>query len=244
MCNAGIPLAMALALFAHPAAGMQVVPPAEPECPRGKPLLPPAYPPDLAAKGVGGTVLLALAIDKCGRVERAQVKESSGKKALDTAALASVDGVTLTATQRAKVVDGTVELPLSFSMDPVSYEFQKVDWPRSHRKPRYELEPPSGEFTSANAADQSFPFNPAMAWPSPYPAISSRFVQTGGPGQREFWLFIFKERKANVAAHYRPVVVDGEPVVKVSILCGEDAASCEQATITLLKGLPFAKARD
>jgi hypothetical protein len=30
-----------------------------------------------------------------------------------------------------------------------------------------------------------------MTWPGPYPAISRRFVQTGDPGQREFWLFIF-----------------------------------------------------
>jgi TonB family protein len=48
------------------------------------------YPPDLAAAGVTGSVVLALVIDEAGAVTRGEVVESSGAPALDAAALHAV----------------------------------------------------------------------------------------------------------------------------------------------------------
>jgi TonB family protein len=48
------------------------------------------YPPDLAAQGVSGSVVLALVIDERGAVTQATVVESSGQRAFDVAALHAV----------------------------------------------------------------------------------------------------------------------------------------------------------
>ena len=73
--------------------------------------------------------------------------------------------------------------------------------------------------------------------------MRSRFVQVGEPDAREFWLFVFKDGVANVAVHYRPVMVDGEPVVKLALRCGDTPEACIKTEEFLLQGLPFAKAK-
>jgi TonB family protein len=78
--------------------------------------MPPRYPAELYKKGVGGTVVLELTIDSCGRVESAQVKQPN-RKAFNDAALDSVKGVTLIPELRAKAVEGRVELPITFSIN-------------------------------------------------------------------------------------------------------------------------------
>jgi len=52
-----------------------------------------------------------------------------------------------------------------------------------------------------------------------------------------------KSGSVNVAAHYRPVMVEGEPVVKLAMRCDDTAEACAKAQEFLLQGLPFAKAR-
>ena len=50
----------------------------------------PSYPADMIEQGQGGTVLLDVAVDACGRVMRTQVKTSSGSPRLDHAAQEAV----------------------------------------------------------------------------------------------------------------------------------------------------------
>ncbi|WP_342315412.1 TonB family protein [Lysobacter sp. FW306-1B-D06B] len=211
-------------------------------CVPAPPIRAPAYPPDLAIKGINGTVVLTLIIDDCGRVLDAKVK-TPDRPTFNKAALASVKGASVVPSLTTKPQAGETDYTVSFNMNPQRYEYREIDWPKSHARPRYELQPSDAEFADAAAVDAAFPFDPANSWKPPYPGVRSRFIQTGTPEAREFWLVIFKDREPNLAAHYRPVMKDGEPVVQLSVLCSDTAANCNQATTKLLEGLPNAKAR-
>lgn len=187
-------------------------------------------------------MVLTLTVDDCGRVMDAKVK-TPDRPAFNEAALDSVKGASVAPGLRAKANAGELDYTVSFNMDPKEYEYRDIDWPKSHARPRYELQPPDARFADAAAVAAAFPFDPENAWKPPYPGLASRFIQTGTPDAREFWLVVFKDRKPNLAAHYQPVMVDGEPVVKLSVLCGDTAANCNKATAKLLEGLPHAKAR-
>jgi hypothetical protein len=184
-------------------------------------------------------VVLDLTVDACGRVLDAVVTRGD-QPAFNAAALASVRGVTLSEAQRAATHDGHVSLPIRFGFEG-GLSYQKVDWPRTHRRPRYLPDDQPMDYASAEAADAGIQAPPGLVWPSPYP-IRSRFVQLGPPEQREFWLFVSKGNVVNLAARYRPVLEAGEDVVRLAILCEDDPAACRKAEAFLLKGLPFAKA--
>lgn len=213
---------------------------AAPPCTPGKPLGGPVYPVEMAKRGIGGEVALDLTLDACGLVLDAVVKHG-GQKVLNDAALASVKGVTLTASQRAGARDGHLSLPVVFNMK-ADLSYQKIDWPKTHRRPRYVMDDQAMAYATAAEADAAIKAPPDLVWPSPY-AVRSRFVQVGTPEAREFWLFVFKNGVANVAAHYRPVMVEGEPVVKLALRCADTPEACNSTQEFLLKGLPFAKAR-
>lgn len=231
-----------LALSLAPLAGFAADTDHDTLCVPAPPIRAPTYPPDLMMKGISGTVVLTLTIDDCGRVLDAKVK-TPDRPAFNKAALASVQGASVVPRLTTKAHAGTTDYTVSFNLDPKEYEYQDIDWPKSHVRPRYELQPPDATFADAAAVDAAFPFDPANAWKPPYPGVRSRFIQTGTPGAREFWFVIFKGREPNLAARYQPVMIGGEPVVKLSVLCGDAAANCSQATTRLLEGLPYAKAR-
>src|SRR3546814_11351302 len=62
-------------------------------------------------------------------------------------------------------------------------------------------------------------------------------------GQREFWYFLSVDRLAKLAVRYRPVLEDGEAIVRVAMLCEDTEAACERLQAAFMQGLPFAKAR-
>jgi TonB family protein len=212
------------------------------DCTPGRRLGPPAYPPELAKRKISGSVVLDLTIDACGRVLAAAVKHADTHEAFNEAALESVDGVTLMPAQRAGVVNGRVALPIDFHMNTKTLTYQKIDWPATHKHPRYVIDHLPMVYATADEASKAIKAQPDYFWPSPYP-VQSRFVQVGEPGRREFWLFVFKDGTANLAAHYRPVLEEGEPVVQLSVRCNDTAEACDKAQESLLKGLPFAKAK-
>jgi protein TonB len=74
------------------------------------------YPPLLRDAGIGGTVQVWFFIDEQGRVQRTQVNESSGHKALDDAAIAVAGIIEFTpALNRDKRVPVWISLPITFT---------------------------------------------------------------------------------------------------------------------------------
>jgi protein TonB len=74
------------------------------------------YPPLLRDAGIGGTVQVWFFIDEEGRVQRTQVNESSGHKALDDAAIAVAEIIEFTpALNRDKRVPVWISLPITFT---------------------------------------------------------------------------------------------------------------------------------
>jgi len=73
------------------------------------------YPPLLRDAGIGGAVLVWFFIDETGKVQKCQIKESSGHKSLDEAALKVADIMQFTpALNRDKRVPVWVALPIDF----------------------------------------------------------------------------------------------------------------------------------
>lgn len=74
------------------------------------------YPPLLRDAGIGGTVLVWFFIDEEGRLQRTQVHESSGHRALDEAALKVADVIRFSpALNRDKQVPVWISLPITFT---------------------------------------------------------------------------------------------------------------------------------
>jgi protein TonB len=74
------------------------------------------YPPLLRDAGIGGTVQVWFFIDEEGRVQRTQVNESSGHKALDDAAIQVANIIQFTpALNRDKRVPVWISLPITFT---------------------------------------------------------------------------------------------------------------------------------
>lgn len=207
-------------------------------------LRPPNYPPELAMRHKGGTVVLDLAIDGCGRVVSAATKSSSGLKALDQAALAAAREWVLPAVDRAKAVDGHVERALTFNMSPDrAVAYAELDWPQSHKRPRYVWDASFNEYATAAAASSAIRVPVERTMAPPYKGIQSQFFRYGESGPGEYWLFLYRKGQANLAARYRLVTEDGAPVVRLAIVCDDAPEACETARKFLLKGLPFAKAQ-
>jgi protein TonB len=74
------------------------------------------YPPLLRDAGIGGTVQVWFFIDESGRVQRTQVNQSSGHKALDDAAIKVAEIIEFTpALNRDKRVPVWISLPITFT---------------------------------------------------------------------------------------------------------------------------------
>ena len=74
------------------------------------------YPPLLRDAGIGGTVLVWFFIDEEGRVQRTEVNQSSGHKALDDAAINVANIIEFTpALNRDKRVPVWISLPITFT---------------------------------------------------------------------------------------------------------------------------------
>lgn len=205
---------------------------------------PPIYPVAMMRSGKGGTVLVDVATDACGRVVDAQVKRSSGVAMLDEAAITAARLWVLTPEQRAKQVDGRVEREVSFAMDKTvrSVSYAPLDWPRTHRRPRYELEPLEA-FATARDASDAMKVDVADTIKPPYPLQSTFFRNRAASPQHEYWMFIYKAGAPTVAARYRLAGGEDDPLVKLALVCDGTPDACDQARAFLLRGLPFAKAQ-
>lgn len=195
--------------------------------------------------GLTGKVMVSLAVDGCGRVLDARVAKRSGSKVLDAAALEAAKGWVLgptTPEAQAKMIDGRIELPIDFELGTgYSPTPQHMGWPSTHTRPRYVLEP-GGEFPSVDAAREVAKAPRERTYAPPYEGLSGSFVATGTRIQPEFWLLPFIDGRIDMAVRYRPVMENGEPVVRLLVVCAKPPEMCATDESFLLKGLPFAKA--
>ncbi len=205
-------------------------------------LHPPKYPMSMAKAGRGGHGTVSVAFDACGRVTDARMARKTGWRELDEASLDVARTWTLGKPQPDwKLVDGRYEAPVDF-FSPSQLKTsspKQLGWPSTHRRPRYEMESASEKVpTFAEARSLVFA---AFAQGRIGPPVYQRglFVATGSAAAPEFWY-----QNGSLAARYRPIVENGEPVVRVALVCAPTQADCTQHQPDLLKGLPFARARN
>ena len=203
----------------------------------------PSYPPDMLERGQGGDVLLDAIVDGCGRVVQAEVKAGSGFHSLDQAAQVAVRQWVIGAEERSRAIEGRLEIPVAFSMEPAKkLRYGDPDWPSSHKRPRYVLEELPG-FKSPAEILKAYDFSPQKMIAAPYPGVRNVFFRQSGDNPVEYWLFIYRKPDPTVAVRYRLVMENGEPVVRMAFLCDNTARSCARDRKFLKKGLPFARAR-
>lgn len=214
---------------------------APPDCPESRPIRPPVFPAQMVREKRSGSVVLDLEVDDCGRVTNASLRKRS-RREFNEVAIASVMGASLSAEQLARVEDGHFELAIEFEK-PRDVKPAPLDWPVTHAHPRYvaDLEPIG--YATAQQAKDAIRDPEGRMWVPPFPVRGSRFVQMGEPGQREFWYFLSVDGQAKLAVRYRPVVEDGEAIVRIAMLCEDTAEACERLQAAFMQGLPFAKAK-
>jgi TonB family protein len=220
------------------------------ECPASQ-MAPPVYPFRAARSGREGKAIVSVALDRCGRVLDARIERSTGTAELDQAALDAarrwVFGAGDPETPRT-LVNGRYEAPVEFVAPRGSASLPtpfQLGWPKSHKRPRYALEtdPPAYESASEAWSAAAKTVRGGRWGPPPYTGMSGSFGAAGTPEAPEFWLFPLPNGTPAVAVRYRPVIEDGEPVVRVLVVCDKAASTCAEDTAFIMKGMPFAKAR-
>lgn len=231
----------------------------EPSCPPEH-MPAPEHPSLLLRENLQGRVVVAVRLDSCGRVLEASVAESAGHEALDAAAVEAVQGWVFPAAHRALARNGRLKVPIKF--DPLDdVETQAFHWPDSHRQARYvEDEQPIEHRTLKAVADAVQ--TPENLMPSPYVRKSGMtldpdvpelggFYRSAAGEQPVYWLSFLRwdglgETRAGLirprqvaVARYRLVSENGAPVVRVGVLCEDDARRCEYIRKLALEPLPI-----
>ena len=213
-----------------------------PGCPESRPIRPPLFPVQMLREKRGGSVVLDLEVDACGRVIDASIRKRS-RREFNEAAIASVMGASLSAEQLARVENGHFELEIEFQKPRGDIKPAPLDWPATHANPRYVADAEPIGFATAQAATDAIRDPQNRMWTPPFLVRGSRFVQMGEPGRREFWYFLSVDRTAKLAVRYRPVMEGEEAVVRVAMLCEDTAEACGRLRTAFMRGLPFAEAR-
>jgi TonB family protein len=237
------------------------------DCPPAK-IYPPRYPSDMLRAGKSGIAKVRARIDGCGRVTSVELADSSGHPQLNDAALDAVAGFVLPPDMAARAVDGQVVLPMKFG-EVQSIDLQKIDWPKSHRRPHYLADETPipfatiAEYRDADTLRDGPALKPpyGMVW-NPDGSIVMTWMQRDKADESIWWLEYVTQpapspvagvRRGARAAPVAPTTValvryrlgerDGEPAVRVAMLCERPADECEKLRAFVMKGLPFAKAR-
>jgi TonB family protein len=204
----------------------------------------PAYPDDMRRARIQGSLVLDLRVDACGKVLDAAIAESSGHASFDASALAASRGWVLSRDAIAGAVDGRLRVPLDFKL-PQHRSYPYVgndDWPATHRRARYVLEGLPG-YATPEAVLNTHDLQPEVMLTPPYKYVRNMLFRQRGAEPREYWLFIYMGDRASVAARYRLVTENGEPVVRLAFLCEGAEKDCARDRKLVMRGLPFAKAK-
>ena len=213
-------------------------------CP--KPVMPKVYMPSDAVRGsYKGEVILAVRFDDCGRVLEAKLQKRSRYQSINDMVLSRSKGMVLSEEQRANSVDGWYSSVISFEGQsmPENVKQKALDWPKTHSNPRYVLDDAPMGFDSVDLADKAIRESDENILRPPLYQFVHRTVQVDSEAGREFWLFIASQGIKKVAARYRPVIENGEALVKFGMLCDLEQSQCDAVRGLLLKGLPMAPAK-
>lgn len=219
----------------------------------------PDHPSVLLRENLQGRVVVAVRLDDCGRVLDASVAETAGHEALDTAALAAVRRWVFPAVHRQQAKDGRLKVPVKFDTLR-DVETQALHWPRSHRRARYLADTEAIGFPTLEAVSETVQ-TPENLMASPYVRKRGSVLDPGVPepggfyrsaagGEPVYWLSFlrwndFGESRAGqlrprevAVARYRLVFEDGEPIVRVALLCEDAAPQCDYIRQRALRRLP------
>ena len=227
---------------------LPIVAAATPDCP--PPRMPaPELPDSVAGRDLRGVAVVGARFDDCGRVVETRLDDSSGHPLLDQIARDTVATWVLPAELRARASKGWVRQPLRFGRSVVQ-EPQPIDWPRSHRRPRY-IEEPGFPYESAEAAFAALMASDAVLLkPASRPVVHS-FFRTRDADPREYWLVLHGPRvlpngrlERLAAVRYRLGHEGDTPVLHVAWRCEREPADCARIRqFVFEKGLRFARPR-
>lgn len=242
---AGTPEADAAAALASPA-----------DCPPAK-VFGPRIPVELMRSDRSGAARVRARIDGCGRVLSVELAESSGFPKFDQAALDAVAGFVMPAGTVAAAKNGLVVVPMKFG-GVTHIDVQPIDWPGSHRRPRYEADAEPIALTSIDAFDSAV--LRAGTLRAPYGAVRLKdgslvttWIQRERDDPATWWLHYNTQPPQNrpgtpaqpmrrdALVRYRLAESDGRPVVRVAMLCARPEADCAILREFFMQGLPFAK---
>jgi TonB family protein len=252
-------LALWLALAGAPAPASQV--PTDPSaCPppvRGVP----RYPMEAMRANLSGVTLVLARIDGCGRVVESRIHTTSGHPQMDEAAHVAVKGWVLSPEERARIGGEWVKLPVKFG-GVTTYYPKRVDWPESHRRPRYVADPEGIGYPDLPAFYAAKRLAVSRPLKSPYARVTDRIgtrVLTSFypdvEDDRTFWMYFTQldeplriaagkrtlESRVVAVARYRLDESDQRPVVQVGLLCDLEPGACDELRAFLLEGLPIAR---
>ena len=202
-------------------------------------------PPEAVRVNFKGEVQVSVRFDDCGVVTEAKVTKRSRLQSVNDAALNSSKLMVLNNEQRAKAVDGWYTNAYRFEgfNEPKGIKQVPVAWPASHANPLYVQDDSDIGFKTVAEADKAIKDSvPNVVRPPAYQFVH-RIVQVDAPNGREFWLFITSRGITTVAARYRPIIENNQPVVHLAILCELNETQCESVRNLLMRGLPMAKAK-
>jgi len=190
--------------------------------------------------------MVRMRVDTCGRVVEAEVQKSSGRPDLNEAALVAKRASVLTQQESASAVDGWVVQEVSFHMDNnTKLKSRNVDWPKTHRRPIYVADDSLAGLGKAAEVSKDVKESVPDTVRPPVLNVPHRFMQVEGPEGREFWLVISDENGIRiVAARYRPMMEGNVPVVRMAMVCDLKPEQCASINQGLMKGLPFARAKN
>ena len=239
-----------LVLVGSPGVALAAEPAATETCPEPVRGLP-RYPTDALRANLSGTTLVLARIDACGRVVESRIHTASGHPQMDEAAHEAVKGWVLSPAERVRVGGEWVKLPVKFG-GISTYSPKRVDWPASHRRPRYLPDDTPIGYESIKAFHQAKRHKPGVYLQSPYGMdLRSGTMTTFNEDVDDpaiYWLsYAAMERGKTIGdstravARYRLVEEQGAPVVRVALLCELEPKPCEDLRKFLLKGLPIAK---
>lgn len=230
-------------------------------CPAPKTVAP-RYPIDMMRKNKTGTAIVEARVDACGRVLETRLAESAGYPQLNAAAQEAVAIFVFTPEAVAAADDGWVKVPMKFG-GARTVTTKAIDWPRSHRRPRYLLDDSGtgfatiAEFKSAKIEDTSNFLRPPYGmvrdgagstvatslYPDRSAPLTHWFTYVVHPPLPEGKTAPPVPTEVQAIARYRLVEEAGVPVVRIAILCERPADECARLSQFLLAGLPFAKPR-
>lgn len=210
--------------------------------------------PELPASALGrdlqGVSVIGARFDDCGRVVDTRLERSSGHPLLDETAQATVATWVLSEAMRGRATGGWIRQPVRFGRVEVE-EPQPIDWPRSHRRPRYVEDSAPFPYASAEEAFVALTQSDAVLLKPAFRPVLHSFFRTRDAGPREYWLVLHGPRVLEngrlerlAAVRYRLGLDGGAPVLRIALRCERGPEECEQIhRFVFEKGLRFARPR-